>query len=176
MKASRVLSRTSTSSRAASSSRCLHQHQHQHLAQPVSQSTPSTATLPLFSFSTQRRTLYNTTTPPAARRPKSAFSKPQHHRPQQRRPVSTTLHTLKGIQPDSADPAPPDTAPSTSRPIAAEISESEYHEIADEYLDTLVYAAEELSESVENGIDVEYSVREPTELLDLHHNVSYTFD
>lgn len=175
MKASRILSRNSTG--AASSSRCLHQHQ--HLAQSASHSTPSTTTLPPFSLSTQRRNLYSTTTQPAACRSKPAFSNPQHqHRPQQRRPISTTLRTLKGIQPDSADPAPPNTAPSTSstsRPIAAEISEAEYHEIADEYLDTLVYAAEELSESVENGIDVEYSVREPTKLLP-YTNIWYTFD
>lgn len=42
-----------------------------------------------------------------------------------------------------------------------QLSESEYHELADQYLDKLVYAAEELSEKQEEGWDAEFSVGDP---------------
>ena len=40
-----------------------------------------------------------------------------------------------------------------------QLSDGEYHELADQYLDRLVYAAEELSEKQEDGWDTEFSVR-----------------
>jgi hypothetical protein len=151
MKATRIISRTTN--RAPNSIRCLHQ-QH-HFSRPT---CSQTTTLPAVSFSapsSQARILYRCSIQSAPRRTPQPYSIPQQ------RSFSTTHSTRKGLQPDSADPAPPKTEPTTSSstiPTAAQISESEYHELADQYLDTLVFAAEELSESSENGIDVEYSV------------------
>ncbi|OAP64698.1 iron donor protein CyaY [Fonsecaea erecta] len=80
-----------------------------------------------------------------------SFSRP-------RAPFSTTLTTPKGLQPDSSDPKSPNTEPSPGTPSgAAQISDSEYHEIADQYLNTLVLAMEELAESSSEGIEAEFS-------------------
>lgn len=150
MKATHILSRASNSAR--SSPRCL------RLAQPTPNSPVRPSTLS--PFCPQKRTL--ATTHSASTHPALVISSLQRRHPQTR-PISTTQRSLKGLQPDSDDPAPPNTEPSTSStagPTAASISDAEYHEIADQYLDTLVYAAEELSESSENGIDVEYSVKD----------------
>lgn len=161
MKATRILSRTSCTNRAPSSCiRCLHQ-----LSRPTS--SPAT-TLPARSSSScpfsQARTLYSTSSTQSAPR-RTPTPQPYYSTQQQQRSFRTTHSARKGLQPGSADPAPPKTEPNTSSstttntiPIAAQISESEYHEIADEYLDKLVYSAEELSESSDDGIDVEYSV------------------
>ncbi|KEF51483.1 uncharacterized protein A1O9_12400 [Exophiala aquamarina CBS 119918] len=141
MEVTRLLSRTTTAtSRASSSARCLRQHHRNYSHRSLSLISSPTSQLPI---------LYN--------------SRPTLHRPQQQQQRSFSLshHRAKGLQPDSADPSPPQTEPNASgsshSPAAAQLSESEYHEIADEYLDRLVYAAEELSESSESGIDVEYS-------------------
>ncbi|KIW29271.1 iron donor protein CyaY [Cladophialophora immunda] len=77
----------------------------------------------------------------------------------QKAPFSTTLtRPLKGLQPDSSDPSPPNTEPTHGTPAgAAQISDSEYHEIADQYLNTLVLAMEELAESSSEGIEAEFS-------------------
>ncbi|KIX99575.1 uncharacterized protein Z520_05151 [Fonsecaea multimorphosa CBS 102226] len=78
-----------------------------------------------------------------------------------RAPFSTTFPKPKGLQPHSDDPNPPNTEPSHgpgSTPTgAAQISDSEYHEIADQYLNTLVLAMEELAESNSEGIEAEFS-------------------
>lgn len=151
MKATRILS--CRTNRAQSSIRCLHHH----LSRPTSSPT---ATLPALSSSSssQARTLYSSPQS-APRRTSSPYSTLQHQH--QQRSFNTTRSARKGLQPDSAEPAPPTPEPNTSSstiPTAAQISDSEYHEIADQYLDRLVFAAEELSESSDNGIDVEYSV------------------
>jgi hypothetical protein len=82
-------------------------------------------------------------------------------------PFSTTQHHQKGILPDSSDPAPPATEPhhdSLANTGAAQISDGEYHEIADQYLDTLVLALEELSEKSTDGLEAEYSVSHDLQL------------
>ncbi|KAL2424382.1 hypothetical protein ABEF95_009423 [Exophiala dermatitidis] len=74
-------------------------------------------------------------------------------------PFSTTRVVAKGIQPDSAEPTAPKPESSTtgSSQQPAQISDAEYHEIADQYLDTLVLAVEEMSETSNEGIEAEFS-------------------
>jgi frataxin len=79
--------------------------------------------------------------------------------PVTQRHLSTTQYRSRGLSPDSTDPKPPN--PESSPSLAAEpasLSDSEYHEIADQYLNNLVLALEEKAESSE-GLEVEYSVR-----------------
>ncbi|KIW92586.1 iron donor protein CyaY [Cladophialophora bantiana CBS 173.52] len=74
-------------------------------------------------------------------------------------PFSTAFtRSLKGLQPDSSNPDPPNTEPSQSNSSgAAQISDPEYHEIADQYLNTLVLAMEELAERSSEGVEAEFS-------------------
>lgn len=62
--------------------------------------------------------------------------------------------------PDTENPAKPLTEAEQVQPTAAvaEITEQEYHEIADQYLDNVVGRFEELQDQRED-IDVEFSVR-----------------
>lgn len=62
--------------------------------------------------------------------------------------------------PDTDDPAKPLTETEQVEPTAAvaDITEQEYHEIADEYLDNVVNRFEELQDQRED-VDVEFSVR-----------------
>ena len=73
---------------------------------------------------------------------------------------STTVSAKKGIMPDTENPAKPLTEAEQVQPTAAvaEITEQEYHEIADQYLDNVVGRFEELQDQRED-IDVEFSVR-----------------
>lgn len=76
------------------------------------------------------------------------------------RPFSSYC-SRRGIIPDSSDPKPPNPEPShgTDSHEAAPLSDSEYHEVADQYMNTLQLALEEYVESeVEKGMEVEYSV------------------
>lgn len=153
MKAARLLSRTSATTttatkRVPSSTRCLHQsHNHKQCSLFLSRRNSS-----ISSLSSQTRIRHNTDPAPHRR-----------IQQQQQRSFYASPYTCKGLQPDSANPSPPQTEPSASSaskaPAAAQISDAEYHELADGYLDRLVYAAEELSERSDSGMDVEYSVR-----------------
>ncbi|RGP61994.1 hypothetical protein FLONG3_10364 [Fusarium longipes] len=71
---------------------------------------------------------------------------------------STTVSHKKGIMPDTENPAKPLNETERAEPTAAvaEITEQEYHEIADEYLDNVVGKFEELQDQRED-IDVEFS-------------------
>jgi frataxin len=62
--------------------------------------------------------------------------------------------------PDTEHPAKPlnETEEVQPTPAVAEITEQEYHELADEYLENVVNRFEELQDQRED-IDVEYSVR-----------------
>jgi frataxin len=73
---------------------------------------------------------------------------------------STTVSHKKGIMPDTENPSKPLDETEQAEPTAAvaEITEQEYHEIADEYLDNVVSRFEELQDQRED-IDVEFSVR-----------------
>ncbi|KAJ9504262.1 hypothetical protein H2202_000318 [Exophiala xenobiotica] len=77
--------------------------------------------------------------------------------PAPRRAFSTSTVTFKGIQPDSSEPEPPNTESTEHSNHPAELSDAEYHEIADQYLDTLVLALEEASEKASDGVEVEFS-------------------
>jgi frataxin len=66
---------------------------------------------------------------------------------------------LKGITPDDKAPKPVETPPVTRTP--ADISEGEYHTVADEYLEKLLTRLEQLQDARED-VDVEYSVNHPT--------------
>jgi frataxin len=76
---------------------------------------------------------------------------------------STTAHTRKGLQPDSADPAPPKTEPhvSSSTQEPAQLTDEQFHEKAEDYLERLVLALEEMVEEA-TDLEVEYSVRSPS--------------
>ncbi|KAK4038137.1 hypothetical protein C8A01DRAFT_48194 [Parachaetomium inaequale] len=60
----------------------------------------------------------------------------------------------KGITPDDKAPKPVETPPVTRTP--ADISEGEYHAVADEYLEKLLTRLEQLQDARED-VDVEYS-------------------
>ena len=76
------------------------------------------------------------------------------------RPFTSTFSNGKGIQPDSAEPKSPNTQPHASSGSAAQLSDPEYHELADQYLEELVLAAEEFAEANgTEGFEVEFSVR-----------------
>lgn len=76
------------------------------------------------------------------------------------RSFSCTITPRKGIQPQSSDPAPPNTEPqvSSSTTEPTPLSEDAYHEKADSYLDRLVLALEEKAES-NPDFEIEYDVR-----------------
>ena len=121
--------------------------------------TSQTSFLPTRSY-THTRILSSST---QGTRPKRGLQ-PQHTAGayNARAPFSTTRYLTKGLQPDSADPAPPKPESSLSSShgdlFAAELSDSEYHELADQYLDSLVFTAEELAESGDDAFEVEYAV------------------
>lgn len=73
---------------------------------------------------------------------------------------STSCRSLKGLQPGSSEPETPNTEAHSGSGDAAQLSEAEYHEIADQYLDSLVLALEEMSETTANSseaLEVEFS-------------------
>jgi hypothetical protein len=53
----------------------------------------------------------------------------------------------------------------------AHIPDSEYHELADQYIDTLVLKLEEMAEEAKNGIEVEYSVGSSDKLQSQYTNI-----
>ncbi|KAH7155077.1 hypothetical protein B0J13DRAFT_216943 [Dactylonectria estremocensis] len=69
---------------------------------------------------------------------------------------STSPSSKKGIMPDTENPPKATPKPETTAFTAVELSDAEYHEIADQYLDTVVGKFEELQDSRED-IDVEFS-------------------
>jgi hypothetical protein len=86
---------------------------------------------------------------------------PQPLRKHTQRQAFSYSHTpRKGLQPDSEDPKPPVTQDHQGHHALepAQIADSEYHELADEYIDTLVLTLEEMAEDARNGVEVEYSV------------------
>lgn len=77
--------------------------------------------------------------------------------------LSSSSTRNKGLSPESADPPAPNPEPhvkggvdSTEQP--AGLSEEEYHKLADAYIDEVLSELEAWQE-VEDGVDVEYSVR-----------------
>jgi hypothetical protein len=64
---------------------------------------------------------------------------------------------FRGILPETEDPQPPEPAEHHSPLTPADLTDKEYHELADQYLDRMLTTLEELQDSRED-IDVEYSV------------------
>lgn len=77
-----------------------------------------------------------------------------------RKLFTTSASSSRGIMPDTDDPhgkaSEPPAAPVSMN--VAELSDGEYHELSDKYLDTVVSKLEEVQEQRE-GWDVEFSVR-----------------
>ncbi|KAH7015379.1 hypothetical protein EDB80DRAFT_334284 [Ilyonectria destructans] len=69
---------------------------------------------------------------------------------------STSPAREKGIMPDAENPAKATPEPETTGFTVVELSDAEYHELADEYLDNVVGRFEELQDARED-IDVEFS-------------------
>ncbi|PVH75907.1 Frataxin, partial [Cadophora sp. DSE1049] len=80
--------------------------------------------------------------------------------PSSSRAFSSTPCILKGLSPESADPAPKESEPEAYEPTSssepAAISIEEYHELSDAYLNGLIEKLEQLQEEREE-VDVEYS-------------------
>lgn len=77
-----------------------------------------------------------------------------------RKLFTTSAGSNRGIMPDTSDPHGK-TTELPSSPVAmniAELSDNDYHELSDQYLDAVVSKLEEIQEQRE-GWDVEFSVR-----------------
>ncbi|ROW06479.1 hypothetical protein VMCG_04230 [Cytospora schulzeri] len=70
--------------------------------------------------------------------------------------LSTTSSQNKGILPDSSDPSPPNVQNHNPKPVPAELTDTEYHELADEYLEIVLAQVEAIAENNE-AVEVEYS-------------------
>jgi len=76
------------------------------------------------------------------------------------RPFHVSASVSKGLSPSHEEPEPPKTESTGSSPHAAEpasITTDEYHDIADQYIDTLVLKLEEMAEDASEKLEVEYS-------------------
>ncbi|KAF3360993.1 hypothetical protein VDGD_07667 [Verticillium dahliae] len=75
-----------------------------------------------------------------------------------RRLFTTSSSMNRGIMPETSEPHGKDTTvPETPVTVnVAELTDAEYHELADQYMDVVVSKLEELAETRE-GFDVEYS-------------------
>ncbi|ROW16955.1 hypothetical protein VPNG_01422 [Cytospora leucostoma] len=70
--------------------------------------------------------------------------------------LSTTSSQRKGILPDSENPSPPDVQEHTHQPAPAKLSDGEYHELADEYLEIVLAQLEQIADK-NDSVEVEYS-------------------
>jgi frataxin len=79
-----------------------------------------------------------------------------------RKLFTTSATANRGIMPDTDDPHGKTTEISTDPATmsVAELSDSEYHDLADQYLDVVVARLEEAQEKRE-GWDIEFSVSHP---------------
>jgi frataxin len=103
------------------------------------------------SYSTIRsRLLPATSTTINARasvRPLASFARSLHQ----------TASACKGISPESEDPQPKEAEDQITATSPTDLTNEEYHEVADRYMDKMVAALEELQEDRED-VDVEFSV------------------
>lgn len=78
-----------------------------------------------------------------------------------RRPYHASTPVSKGLSPSHEDPEPPNNADgeASSHPAEpANISTDEFHDISDQYIDSLVLKLEEMAEDASEKMEVEYSV------------------
>lgn len=76
------------------------------------------------------------------------------------RRFSTASARGKGIMPESENPPRPAPAESTTSYVVVDLSDVDYHEMADEYLEAVLVKFEELQDARED-VDVEFSVGHP---------------
>lgn len=72
--------------------------------------------------------------------------------------LSISSSQNKGILPDSDNPAPPNVQDDDVKPLPADLTEAEYHQVADDYLEVIFAELEKLADKNES-IEVEFSVR-----------------
>ncbi|KAG6354710.1 hypothetical protein INS49_004728 [Diaporthe citri] len=70
--------------------------------------------------------------------------------------LSTTPSRTRGILPDSDDPPPPNVQDDDVKAIPANLTDAEYHEVSDTYLEVILSELETLADKNES-IEVEYS-------------------
>jgi len=74
------------------------------------------------------------------------------------RPITISNKVGKGLSPESENPKPKTLESNPEPKQAAELTQEQYNELSDEYMDMMVEKLEELQEERED-VDVEYSVR-----------------
>jgi frataxin len=72
--------------------------------------------------------------------------------------LSTVSQRQKGILPDAEDPQPRESVETVVTTTPADLTDAEYHALADDYLAAILSKFEELQDERED-VDVEYSVR-----------------
>ncbi|EQB59167.1 Frataxin-like [Colletotrichum gloeosporioides] len=73
-----------------------------------------------------------------------------------RKLFTTSAVATRGIMPDTDDPKVPETPKEDVKTSVVELSDADYHELADTYLETVLTKLEELQDARE-GVDVEYA-------------------
>jgi len=114
---------------------------------------------------TSRSILYRTAIRPSSNATRSSANgriTPTRARQPLLRPFSSTSRIHAGLMPDSEDPKEPTSHNEHHGKEPAQLGDSEYHEIADQYLNSLQLAAEEVSEDSAKQMEVDYSVRRPS--------------
>lgn len=98
---------------------------------------------------------------PEASRPCNQWSivcRDTYQSPRYIRSFSSTFKAHKGISPESDDPKPREPLATPQGSAApAELTNEEYHQLSDEYMDAIEAKLEELQEERED-VDLEYSV------------------
>ncbi|KAJ3948684.1 hypothetical protein N0V92_013091 [Colletotrichum tropicale] len=77
-----------------------------------------------------------------------------------RKLFTTSAVATRGIMPDTDDPKVPETPKEEVKTSVVELSDADYHELADTYLETVLTKLEELQDARE-GVDVEYAPGPP---------------
>ncbi|POS76532.1 frataxin [Diaporthe helianthi] len=70
--------------------------------------------------------------------------------------ISNGSSQNRGILPDSDNPAPPNVQDDAVKPTPADLTDAEYHEVADNYLEVILSELENLADKNE-AVEVEYS-------------------
>ncbi|KAJ0305906.1 hypothetical protein COL5a_002708 [Colletotrichum fioriniae] len=85
-----------------------------------------------------------------------AASKPTVSAPSARKLFTTSSIAHRGIMPDTDDPQVKDTPKEEVKMSVVELTDAEYHDLSENYLDNIVTRLEEIADARE-GVDVEYA-------------------
>ncbi|EXF79230.1 frataxin [Colletotrichum fioriniae PJ7] len=85
-----------------------------------------------------------------------AASKPTVSGPSARKLFTTSSIAHRGIMPDTDDPQVKDTPKEEVKMSVVELTDAEYHDLSENYLDNIVTRLEEIADARE-GVDVEYA-------------------